>query len=173
MGADVAKHSQVSNLKNVLKKYSCNDDWLKCSTALSCEWYVPFWTQSLQICFIPNELCVIQIFLLQICLADGVRWLSRASILGRTKWCCVLGQGISHYFSQEECPCTYCKSPWIRAPANRLNINDGHTWVHMLRFVACCKLINSSQSWHHQRSSVLRPIPTDLSRLGLVVGNAS
>ena len=31
--------------------------------------------------------------------------------------CCVLGQGTSPYLPRGECPCTYCKSLWIRASA--------------------------------------------------------
>ena len=52
------------------------------------------------------------------------RWGSRAgnqkvagSISCRAKWCCVLGQGTSPYLPRGECPCTYCKSLWIRASA--------------------------------------------------------
>ena len=40
-----------------------------------------------------------------------------SSIPGRAKLCCVLGQGTSPYLPRGECPCTYCKSLWIRASA--------------------------------------------------------
>ena len=39
------------------------------------------------------------------------------SIPSRAKLRCVLGQGTSPYLPRGECPCTYCKSPWIRASA--------------------------------------------------------
>ena len=40
-----------------------------------------------------------------------------SSIPGLAKCCCVLGQGTSPYLPRGECPCTYCKSLWIRASA--------------------------------------------------------
>ena len=39
------------------------------------------------------------------------------SILSHAKLRCVLGQGTSPYLPRGECPCTYCKSLWIRASA--------------------------------------------------------
>ena len=45
------------------------------------------------------------------------------SIPGCAKWRCVLGQGTSPYLPRGECPCTYCKSLWIRASAKWLNVN--------------------------------------------------
>ena len=45
------------------------------------------------------------------------------SIPGREKLHCVLGQGTSPYLPQGECPCTYCKSLWIRASAKWLNVS--------------------------------------------------
>ena len=44
-------------------------------------------------------------------------------IPGRSKWRCVLGQGTSPYLPRGECPCTCCKSLWIRASAKWLNVN--------------------------------------------------
>ena len=44
------------------------------------------------------------------------------SIPGRDKGCCDLGQGTSCYLPRRECPCTYCKSLWIRASAKWLNV---------------------------------------------------
>ena len=44
------------------------------------------------------------------------------SISGRAILRCVLGQGTSPYLPRGECPCTYCKSLWIRASAKCLNV---------------------------------------------------
>ena len=53
-----------------------------------------------------------------------------SSIPGRAKWCCV--QGTSPYLPRGggECPCTYCKSLWIRASAKWLNVNAMTTRFH-------------------------------------------
>ena len=44
-------------------------------------------------------------------------------IPGHAKGCCVLGQGTSPYLLRGECPCTNCKSLWIRASAKWLHVN--------------------------------------------------
>ena len=44
------------------------------------------------------------------------------SIPGHAKLHCVLGQGTSPYLPWGECPCTYCKTLWIRASA-KCNVN--------------------------------------------------
>ena len=38
------------------------------------------------------------------------------------EWHCVLGQGTSPYLPRGDCPCTHCKSLWIRASAKWLNV---------------------------------------------------
>ena len=43
-----------------------------------------------------------------------------SSIPGRAKWRCVLEKGTSPYLPRGECPCTYCKSLWIRVSAKLL-----------------------------------------------------
>ena len=57
--------------------------------------------------------------------SDG--WAVRESLLVRfpdcAKWRCVLGQGTSPYLPLGKCPCTHCKSLWIRASAEWLNVN--------------------------------------------------
>ena len=56
------------------------------------------------------------------------RWGNRASnqkiassIPGCVRWRCVLGQG-TLYLPWGECPCTYCKSLWVRASAKWLHV---------------------------------------------------
>ena len=51
------------------------------------------------------------------------------------KWRCVFGQGTSPYLLRGECPCTYCKSLWIRASAkwlNEMNVSNKHPVLHRL-----------------------------------------
>ena len=58
---------------------------------------------------------------------------------GRAKWHCVLEQGTSPYFPLGKCPCTYCKSLWIRASAKWIHVNVNvifskyslETWRHI------------------------------------------
>ena len=45
-----------------------------------------------------------------------------SSIPGWCTWRCVPGQGTSPYLPRGECPCTYCKSLWVRASAKWLNV---------------------------------------------------
>ena len=78
-------------------------------------------------------------------------WGSRArnqkiagAIPRRVKWRCVLGQGISPYLPRSECPCTYCKSLWIRA-SDKCNVKD-NTHTHNNRIVT--EIISCIYVWH-------------------------
>ena len=49
------------------------------------------------------------------------------SISDRGEGRCVLGQGTSPYLPRGECPCTYCKSLWIRVSA-KCKCKQGTVW---------------------------------------------
>ena len=91
------------------------------------------------------------------------------SIPGCAKWHCVLGQGTSPYLPRGECPCTYCKSLWIRASAKWLNVNDSGRLFWPMRQqpeARCCDLI--TEHWRGGLGGASHHIKLTFGQLGFL-----